>query len=154
MVHFREVQQFRQPWLWIPLLVGVPFFIWLIVRQAGSTPGVLVGPCVYLAIVALFFLAKLVTEVDDTEVRTRFVFLFGKKQIPFAQIAAAEAVTYRPIREYGGWGLRRGANGWAFNVSGNRGVLLKLRAGGTFLIGSQRAEELEQAIRARLNTSS
>jgi hypothetical protein len=154
MIHFREVQQFRQPWLWIPMLVGVPVFIWIMLSRVPAAPVAFIGPCLYLVIVAMFFLAKLVTEVDDTEVRARFVFLFGKKRIPFAEIASAEAVAYRPIREYGGWGLRRGANGWAFNVSGDRGVLLKLRKGGTFLIGSQRAEELELAIRARLDSRS
>jgi hypothetical protein len=59
-------------------------------------------------------------------------------------------VAFRPIMEYGGWGIRRGANGWAYNVSGNRGVRLVFRDGSTFLIGSQRAEELELVIRARL----
>ncbi|NLK25486.1 MAG: hypothetical protein GX307_02790 [Euryarchaeota archaeon] len=36
--------------------------------------------------------------------------------------------------------------GKAYNVSGNRGVLLKLKDGNSLLIGSQRAEELDAAI--------
>lgn len=57
-----------------------------------------------------------------------------------------EAVTYRPIRDYGGWGIRLGKEGWAYNMYGKRGVLLHLRSGKTQLIGSQRPEELAAAI--------
>ncbi len=31
---------------------------------------------------------------------------------------------YRPIREYGGWGIRYGWNGRAYSTSGNEGVQL------------------------------
>jgi hypothetical protein len=48
----------------------------------------------------------------------------------------------------GGWGLRFGAKGKAYNVSGNRGVLLTFEGDKTLLIGSLRADELAQAIRA------
>lgn len=71
-----------------------------------------------------------------------------KRTIPRAEIAGAEARTYAPIREYGGWGVRLGRRGWAYNVSGNRGVELTLVSGKGVMIGSRRAEELEAAIRA------
>jgi hypothetical protein len=59
-----------------------------------------------------------------------------------------EARTYRPILEYGGWGIRYSpfGQGCAYNVSGNRGVQLELADGQRILIGSQRAEELARAI--------
>jgi hypothetical protein len=52
------------------------------------------------------------------------------------------------VREYGGWGVK----GWsrrkiAYNVRGDRGVLLTLVDGRTVLLGSQRAADLEAAIR-------
>jgi hypothetical protein len=78
------------------------------------------------------------------------VYLWRAKHIPFSEIRKAEAVTYRPIRDYGGWGIRSGPEGWAYNVRGNRGVRIEYQDGNKFLIGSQKAEELEQAIRARL----
>jgi len=64
------------------------------------------------------------------------------------EIESLEARTYRPIREYGGWGIRFGAGGKAYNVSGNRGLQLTFRGGRTkhVLIGSQRAEELAMAV--------
>jgi hypothetical protein len=58
--------------------------------------------------------------------------------------------TYRPIRDYGGWGIRYGRGGKAYNVSGNRGVMLELSDGQKLLIGSQRPEELANAINLAL----
>ncbi len=42
--------------------------------------------------------------------------------------------------------MKYGRAGKAYNVSGNRGVQLKLSSGKGLLIGSQRPEELAQAI--------
>ena len=52
--------------------------------------------------------------------------------------------------EYGGWGIRYGATGKAFNVQGNQGVKLTLKSGQTLLIGSLRPAELEKAISTAL----
>jgi hypothetical protein len=96
-----------------------------------------------------FYRIALVTEVYDDEIKVQFVWMWKPKHIPFRNIVRLEAVTYHPIREYGGWGIRIGSNGWAYNISGNRGVRLHYADGGEFLIGSQRPEELAQAIQAR-----
>lgn len=104
-----------------------------------------------LLVVVWIYAVKLVTEVDDQEVRTQFVLLSRRQRIPVHEIREVQAVTYRPLIEYGGWGIRRGANGWAYNVSGNRGVRIYYHNGRQFLIGSQRAEELERAIQERMS---
>jgi hypothetical protein len=39
--------------------------------------------------------------------------------------------------EYGGWGIKYGKMGKAYNVSGNRGVQLEFTDGKRLLIGSQ-----------------
>ena len=53
---------------------------------------------------------------------------------------------YKPIREYGGWGIRYGRGGKAYNVSGNKAVQLVLKNGKRLLIGSQRPDKLVEAI--------
>ena len=55
---------------------------------------------------------------------------------------------YRPLIDYGGWGVRLGMGGWAYTTGGNEGVKLRLRRGIPVLIGSERSRELEAAIRA------
>jgi hypothetical protein len=163
MVHFREVQQFRQWWLWVLLIGVLAVLAWGAYGQlAHGTPFgnhpvsdatlSLIFGAVLLLVIWLYTL-KLVTEVDDLEIRTQFVPMWRTRHIPFGEINEAQAVTYHPLLDYGGWGIRMGANGWAYNVSGNRGVRILYRGGRTFLIGSQRAEELAQAIQTRLAAS-
>jgi hypothetical protein len=67
-------------------------------------------------------------------------------------ILSAEAITYLPLRDYGGWGIRFGPKGKAYNVCGNRGVQLTFTNGSRLMIGSQRAEELAAAITGRVTS--
>jgi hypothetical protein len=60
--------------------------------------------------------------------------------------ACPDRGTRARLRDYGGWGIRKGRSGWAYNVSGDRGVRLTYTDGETLLIGSQRADELAKAI--------
>ncbi|HOZ49519.1 MAG TPA: DUF6141 family protein [Candidatus Hydrogenedentes bacterium] len=66
-------------------------------------------------------------------------------------VERCEARTYRPIREYGGWGIRGNLKGRAYNVSGSRGVRIDYWNGRHLLLGSQRSEELAEAIRSLLS---
>lgn len=68
------------------------------------------------------------------------------RHVPLTQVVAARVVTYRPLRDYGGWGLKRGAGGWAFTVWGRRGVRLDLQDGSHVLIGSRDPEALLQRL--------
>jgi hypothetical protein len=71
-----------------------------------------------------------------------------RRDIPLRQIARWEVRTYRRILEYGGWGIRYAltGGGWAYNISGNRGVQLVFTGGKRLLIGAQHSEELATAL--------
>jgi hypothetical protein len=90
---------------------------------------------------------RLKTRVDGQGVHLHFV-LLRRRSVPFAEITGCEVVDYRPLRDYGGWGIRRGRGGWAYNVSGSRGVRLELSDGQHLLVGSRRPEQLHAAIEA------
>jgi hypothetical protein len=157
--YFREVQRFRQPWLRavlilpaLPMLYGA-YRQFILGRPWGNRPSpdavLAILIVAYILFVAWFLSLKLVTEVRDQELYLKFVRLWPAERIPLAQIRRAAAVTYRPMRDYGGWGVRMGRKGMAYNVSGNRGVELELMDDRRLLIGSQRAEELARAIQER-----
>ena len=152
---FEEHQQFRQPWLWglmggiLAILVVV---LGLVIFQAPAQEdrlqtliGITVGILVMMGVGVLLSSMKLTVRLDAEGLHIRFLPLV-KRTIPLDQIARWEARTYRPILEYGGWGIRYGWKGMAYNVSGNQGVQLVLVNGKRILIGSQRAEELARAI--------
>ena len=156
MIHFREVQRFRQPWygaIQIPALAAVGYIVFrqlVLDKPVGQHPASNTALAIIAATVALFVAwfikLELITEVRDDALEVRFRGLFVRRAIPLAEITHFEAKTYRPIRDYGGWGVRRGAAGMAYNVSGNRGVDLRLADGKSLLIGSQRPEEFVMAL--------
>jgi hypothetical protein len=53
---------------------------------------------------------------------------------------------YKPLAEFGGWGLRFGVSGKAYNISGNKGLQLELTNNKKLLIGTQKPEELSEAL--------
>ena len=165
-VLFREVQRFRQIWLWALLLsmcaAATAAFCYDCWRQLGGrrpeehlrSPSLLfIGLAVVTVTAAanlLLLVARLETEVRPGEVFVRF-FPFHLKRLRLAvgEIASVEARDYRPIAEFGGWGIRYGwRGGKAYNVRGNRGVQLVFVDGKKLLIGSQRADEMARAIEA------
>lgn len=167
-VFFREEQRFTQPWIWwllggVLALVGGVFGFGLVQqlvydRPWGNNPmsdtslvlAALTQVAVVGGLVWLFRAMRLVTEVRSDGLHVRFR-PFVRKHFPFETIRRCEARTYRPIAEYGGWGIRFGwgGRGKAYNVRGDRGVQLEFTDGKRLLIGSQRAEELEAAIVSR-----
>ncbi len=89
-----------------------------------------------------------VSDSDLTVTFGAFVPLY-RRHFALPEITAAEAVTYAPIADYGGWGIRGWGQNTALNARGNRGVRLVLSDGRRVLVGSQRPQELAQALRAR-----
>tara|TARA_B100001123_G_scaffold106918_1_gene124402 strand:+ start:20436 stop:20879 length:444 start_codon:yes stop_codon:yes gene_type:complete len=91
----------------------------------------------------LIYLAKLDTHVRDEGLFIKFrPFHRRWVMLPFHDIAAATEITYKPLKDYGGWGIRYGPMGKAYNVSGNKGVLLEFEEGPSILIGSNNSEVL------------
>jgi hypothetical protein len=160
LVRFEEVQRWTQWWLWSGLIPTVGIVWWLFLAQMLSwSPFPASSPTwsiVLLAVVfvlagvllpLLFLVGHLRAIVGDDRVIVRY-FPIWTRTIALNDILDCQAVTYSPIGDYGGWGIRYGWQGWAYNVKGDRGVKLTLRKGAPLLIGSQRAEELADAINA------
>jgi hypothetical protein len=144
-VLFHEEQQFRGPWVWLLLaIVSVPLVVILIAGRFD--PALLVGVFVPVLVMGLFLAAKLVVEVDRTEIRIAFHFLWPTRRIALANVKRARATRYNSLLDYGGWGVRLGWKGWAFNTGGDEGVLVETNDGKRVMIGSRRAHELEAAI--------
>ena len=157
---FREEQKFQQVWVWL-IVLGIAALVWysaiqqiVLRRPFGDRP----APDTLLIIFWLLFgiglpllmlSAKLVTEVRSDGIYIRFVpFHFSFHKIPLEEVKSFEVRKYNALREYGGWGIRYGPQGKAYNVGGNRGMQLELADGKRVLIGSQRPEEFLAALQA------
>lgn len=93
-------------------------------------------------------LLRMTTEVTPTDLRVWFGWVpTYRRFVAAGAIRRIEVVTYRPLLDYGGWGIRTGRDGErALNARGNRGVRLELSDGTRLMIGSQRPEALALAI--------
>lgn len=156
-VFFREEQNFRQPWVWafvlLPMILIACGIAWQIIsgRPWGNYPlptaALVANEAVLIVIAVWVYQMRLVTEVRADGLSVHFQWLWRRRRIPFATLHSYRVVTYNPLREYGGWGIRYGANGaQAYNVSGDRGVQCEFMDGKRLLIGSQRPEELARAL--------
>jgi len=157
---YREEQRFA---LWLRWLIAasmalaIPFSIFSLTKIPPEQDSpqilpiillILAGICVPIAIAVLFVLLKLETEVRSEGLYIRyFPFHINFRRFTTQDLSQYYARKYKPILEYGGWGIRCSLrSGKAYNVSGNKGVQLVFKNGKQLLIGSQRAQELEQAI--------
>ena len=95
----------------------------------------------------LFFTGGMEIEVSDGGIDLQALPLpLCRQHIDYSTIATYEARQYRPLLDYGGWGIRFGRGGKAYTVSGQQGVQLVFKNGQRLLIGSQQPDQLVEAI--------
>lgn len=154
MYQFTETQRFRQWWLWVLMVVSVlPIpAMWVVEYGEGKELDhweLIAVSVVPLLVLLLFFVMKLTTRIDSTGIHYRFFpFHFKERTIAWDDIDNAHVRKYKPIGEYGGWGLRYGFKyGRAINVSGDMGLQLVLKNGKKVLIGTQKTREVDAVLR-------
>jgi len=159
-MQFEEVQPVLREHPAIPLVVGAIAVIAWAVFLAQVVSGIPVGnhpapdaavwviwTAFGIAVPALFAVMRLETKVQDDQLGYRFFPIhLSWRMIPRDDIVRAVPATYRPLREFGGWGIRFGRRGRAYTVSGTGGVWITLRDGREFLLGSRRPGELADAL--------
>jgi hypothetical protein len=107
-----------------------------------------------LIVPVLFFLAKMITKIQPDGIYIKyFPFQINFVKINPEDIQSFESIIYNPIKDYGGWGLRYGIKGNAINASGNRGINLQITYARNMLIGTQKPQELFDAIQKIKNAN-
>jgi hypothetical protein len=160
-VYLREVQRFGQPWIWGLLALIVAGAWYSAFRQLflNKPVGTHPAPDSLMAVIwgvfgigfpLFFWILRLITEVREDGLYVRFI-PFHRRFIKISgtDIICAEVYTFRPLRDYGSWGIRCGPRGKAYTVKGDQGVELELRDGRRLMIGSQRAQALAETLSSR-----
>ena len=165
-MEFKEIQKFRQLWIWIPVVLGglipVVLFGYAVCLQLFTEKSfgniamddkslILVFILVFIFELTLFILfasLNLTTCIDRNGIRYRFFpFQLKFRTLAWEEIEHAEVLKYDPIRDYGGWGIRYGKKGKALNVSGKMGLKLDLKNGKHLLLGTKKEQELKDYLR-------
>ena len=145
---FQEVQPFsRQPVFWIAG-VSMLFFLWILYQQDLLFDWVAIFYVFTVLVFFVFlFIARLETRISKQRVKVR-MFPFQRKwrEYDWSEVTTAEVIQYSPIRDYGGWGIRHGGRGTAYNVSGKMGLQLTMKNGKQYMIGTQLPDEIGKCI--------
>ena len=78
---------------------------------------------------------------------------FIRKRILFADIDSVRGLTYRPLREFGGWGIRPRGSRTAWTIRGNQAVKVTLQSGKQVYVGSRFPQRLEERIRTAMRAT-
>jgi len=157
---FYEEQTFRQRRMLLLLAVPPSVLLLLAIWQVvlghpwGKHPmsnASLIGWTIFLWLVYIrLVLVRLVTELSPSELLVSMRGLWRRRRISVNDIKSVEVVTFDPVRDFGGYGIRTTRQGTAYIAGGNDGVRLELTSGATVLIGSERSKELAEAITRQL----
>jgi hypothetical protein len=117
------------------------------------------APSLAIAPAIVLLLGRLVIDVEHDALSVSFGYL-GRpaRRIPLHWIERAEAIHYRPIAQFGGWGIRRGRmdghTTLVYSLQGSTGVLLHLNQSveiwfartNRVLVGSRQPERLAEML--------
>jgi hypothetical protein len=156
---FTERQKFKQWWLWLLLLGVNGLFLFGVFKQVvggqqfGDKPmtnGLLLFATGGVLLVTLLFLSfRLDTTIKQDGIYVRFFpFHIKAKHYTWNSLTKSFVRQYSPLTEYGGWGLRLGlfGKGFAYNVSGDKGLQLEFTNNKKLLIGTNKSDELTETL--------
>jgi len=114
----------------------------------GDIFPLIIGVGLPVVLEILFLFLKLETEVRNDGLYVRlFPLHIQFRKFTSEDISEAYARKYKPISEYGGWGIKGTLKNKVYNTQGNEGVQIVFKNGKKLLIGSQKSQELENAIK-------
>lgn len=157
-VYFFERQRFRQWWFWAIMMGLSLFFIIGTVQQLvfnqpfGDNPmsdvGLIITTGLFLLLTISLLSGLLKTFINKEGIYIQFLpFHLRYKFYDWNEIDSARVEQYNPIREFGGWGIRRGKKGvTAYTVSGKTGLVLLFKDGKKVVIGTRLPDYLSKAL--------
>lgn len=146
MEKYKEKQNFRQWWIWI-VFVGLLVAAVVDYTTQSTTSdsfGSYFGLTILFLMALLMWFTKLETKINEKGIYIRFFpFIIKWKQFYWENITKAYIREYKPIKEYGGWGIKGfSTRNVAYNISGNKGLQLEMKNGKKVLIGTKNQDKL------------
>jgi hypothetical protein len=151
---FSEKQKFTQWWIWLILIgINATILVAIIIQvfgdmEFGNNPmsdlGLFMTSVLTSLLTIMFFNLRLETQMTEEGVFVKFFpFHTSFRFYSWEIIEKSYVRQYRPIGEFGGWGIRGLSKNRALNVSGNFGLQLELKENKRLLIGTQKPEEIK-----------
>ena len=147
---FEETQMMDHPWIWVVLGVMTVVTLVPLILTLQSLWAFLIPSAFLVLVLSMISALKLYTRIDDDGIHYRMMpFHLKEKTIPWEEIDSVRVRKYSPILEYGGYGIRMGRNGMAYNVRGNQGIQIVKKNGRRILLGTQKSDDVIKLLEGR-----
>ncbi|WP_268035507.1 hypothetical protein [Algoriphagus sp. PAP.12] len=149
---FNETQNYRGTWvMYLILMTELPSLVLVTVilfnSKSESQDIIFHLGLVFLIMAAAFFLLmsiQLQTRIDHKGIQYRFKpFLNKWRVIPIDTIKSAEVISYSPISDFGGWGMKGNKTTKAYSILGDEGVLIDFGDKKKVMLGTKKAKDLK-----------
>jgi len=162
---FTEQQKFRQIWFWMLLIVALslPMINFLVeqvktgnhlenysIRNTGFISDLILLIVLPISVIILFSVMRVETVITTEGVRVKFFPLhLSFREYKWERISKIYIREYSSLIDFGGWGIRFNfvTNTVVYNMCGNQGLQLELKNGKKILVGTQKKNELEVALK-------
>jgi hypothetical protein len=159
MLFFEEKQMLRSNSI---VLLGIPGMVVVFIlglinlnNGKGEWTGLFIISVMIVLFILLLMLSSLYVRIEKHGIIVRFFpFHIKPKVYLWADIESLEVRKYKPLREFGGWGIKGTKNNRAFNVSGDMGLQITFKSGKKLLVGTAQPQKLEISlleIREKMN---
>jgi len=155
----RAVFTERTPWsLWVRAIVWGALLASLYPMLMGDysvvalpTRLTIVGATVAFVVAIEVLLGGLTVRVEETRIFLHLgIVPLVRRAVPLSAIVSTDSIRYRPIRDFGGWGVSGWGSRKAWSARGDQAVALHLTDDRLLLIGSDHPRRLEERIRAAM----
>lgn len=148
---YNESQNYRGTWvIFLILLIELPTLILMLVlffsaEEKNEIGIALVFVVSILSLVLTLILnIKLETRVDDSGIHFRYLpFIRNWRLIPKDSIISADVISFKPLIDFGGWGMKANGTTKLFNITGDQGLLIDSGEPKKILLGTLKAKELK-----------
>ncbi len=113
-----------------------------------SVTGIVIATVVLFFTGWLFLSLRLEVKIEESRLSYRMPPLINKERfIQRDEIRSYEVVDFKPIAQYGGWGIRFSpTRGKALTISGSTGLKLHLKNGKDLMLGTMKKAEIDKAM--------
>lgn len=152
---FKEEQTYKGTWvMYLILMLEIPtlIIVSLLVlntesgdKSAFIALGFVAG--IMVLVMGLILNLKLETRIDERSIQFRYFPFIKWRHIPKEQIVTAEVITFSPLTDHGGWGIKGNKTTKAYTVIGDTGLSLDINQKKQIVLGTQKPKELGEFIK-------
>jgi hypothetical protein len=152
---FKEEQSYVGTWvMYLILMLEIPTLVLVSVvvltgessEKTGGITALIAVFSIMALVMALIFNIKLETRIDEKGIQYKYFPFVKWRLIEKRKIREAKVVSFSPMTDHGGWGIKGNKTTKAYTVIGDTGLSIDVGEKKKILIGTQKPKELRDFI--------